>query len=83
MDYWRFGNMASRRFRTSIGRDHSLSRRVQVPAMNDGLHGAHAAEDAVGDVGILPVLVHATNNRAFCVKEASPRRATQRISREQ
>jgi hypothetical protein len=50
--------------------------------MNDGLHGAHAAEDAVGDVGILPVLVHATNNRAFCVKEASPRRATQRISRE-
>ena len=60
MDYWRFGNMASRRFRTSVGRDHSLGRRVQVPALDDGLRGAHAAEDAVGDVGILPVLVHAT-----------------------
>jgi len=60
MDYWRFGDMTSRKFRTSVGRDHSLGRRVQLLALDNGLRGAHAAEDAVCDVGVLPVLGRAT-----------------------
>ncbi len=55
--------MASRGFSNSVGRDHSLGRRVQVPALDDRLRGAYAAEDAVDavcDFGVLPVLVRAT-----------------------
>jgi hypothetical protein len=60
MDHWRFEDMASRRFRASRARDHSLGQRVLVPALDDGPRGAHVAEDDVCDVGVLPVLVRAT-----------------------
>lgn len=60
MDYWHFRDMVSRKLRTSVGRGHSLCQRVQVPALDDGLRSAHAAKDAVCDVGVLPVLVRST-----------------------
>lgn len=60
MDYWHFGDMISRRLKTSVGRGHSLGQRVQVPALDEVLRSTYAAEDAVCDVGVLPVLVRAT-----------------------